>query len=444
MTSYWRGVLALLFFCGTTLSCLGQTTTEQLGKLYVAGQLDAVIAQGKQELATRPEQPLVSMLIGRAYTDKQQFQEAVPYLTKSLTDARTPTDEKAWSKAYLGHCYYGLQQYPKARKALEEVVAQAATKNVTSYAAQRLPLARAAEKATKWETLETKHFRFRFQNPKPIGSLQAYAAAHEQAYETNNRFFQATVPRKIDFFVWDDGLEASKVLGQELGFTQPYMVTIHVLPNQTYGHEITHMLTHYGLQPTRKTKLINEGVAVCFDQTNRNRLQMARQQVSGPTDVWKMWEQPDLFPSKQVYAVGGALLEYLLAHASEAEVKQLLRDQTPQMGRQLFSQQVADFEKELGKGGGAGQPAISTAPPAFPAPVKLDAALVNANVERTNTADKFYKVLILLNGTPITATQMQQLPPQQIKNMKVLHTKEEMRPYTEVELNGIILLLAAN
>lgn len=440
MTSYWRSVSALLFLFGSTCSCLGQTATEQLAKLYGAGQLDAVIAQGQQGLATHPDQPLVSMLIGRAYADKQQFREAVPYLTRSLTNTRTPTDEKAWSKAYLGTCYYGLQQYPEARKALEEVVAQAATRNVTSYAAKRLPLARAAELATKWEALETSHFRFRFQNPKRIGSLPAYAAVHEQAYETNNRFFEATVPRKIDFFVWDDALEASRILGTELGFTQPYMVTIHVLPDQTKGHEITHMLTHYGLQPTRTTKLINEGVAVCFDQTNRNRLQMARQQASGQTDIWRMWEQPDLFPSKQVYAVGGALLEYLLAHASKAEVKQLLREQTPQMGRQLFGKQLADFERELTTPDPAIAKSIARAAPATLVPVKLTTAQVNAVVEQRNAAAKYYKVLVLLNGVPVPSAHLEQQNPQQIKDIKVLKTKEEIRAYTDVELNGIILV----
>lgn len=151
-----------------------------------------------------------------------------------------------------------------------------------------------------------------------------------------------------------------------------------------------------------------------------------------------------MYSNKEIYPVGGALLEYLLAHSSEAEVKRLLREQTPQLGRQLFSQQVADFEKELGKTGAASSPVSIPVPSAFPAPVKVDAALVNSKVERTNTADKFYKVLILLNGIPITATQMQQLNPQQIKNMKVLRTKEEMQPYTDVELNAVILLLAGS
>jgi hypothetical protein len=142
--------------------------------------------------------------------------------------------------------------------------------------------------------------------------------------------------------------------------------------------------------------------------------------------------------------VGGALLEYLLAHSPEAQVKQLLHEQSPQLGRQLFSQQVADFEKQLANGAPASVPnQRATLEPALPNPVKLDATKVNAVVERTNKADKYYNVLILLDGVPITVSQMKQLDPQKLRNMKVLHSKDEIRAYTEVELNAIILLLTA-
>ena len=148
-----------------------------------------------------------------------------------------------------------------------------------------------------------------------------------------------------------------------------------------------------------------------------------------------MWEQPNAYSERQLYAVGGALLEYLLAHAPEAQVKQLLREQTPQLGRQLFSQQVADFEKELANG--------AAVQPSFPVPVKVDAAKVNAVVERTNKADKYYNVMILLNGVPISAPQMKQFDPQKLRNMKVLRTKQEIQAYTEVEVSAVILLLTA-
>jgi tetratricopeptide (TPR) repeat protein len=432
-------LLVLLLCCSTAFASLGQSVTQELFQLYGDGQLDAVIARGEQELKAGSDQPLVNQAVGRAYADKDEFQAAIPYLTLSAKAASATPDVKAWSQAYLGTCYYGLQDYAHAKTALEAAVAANATRNATAYASKRLGMLRGRETAAKWQTVETTHFRFYFQAPKNLGTVpETFAALHEQAYEINNRFFQATLPRKVDFYVWDDRAEALRVLSQPLGFTQASFLTIHAMRNQTRGHEIAHQLMHFGLRPTQQRSLISEGIAVCFDQSGSNRLQAARQAVAGPVDVWRMWEQPSAYSERQLYAVGGALLEYLLAHAPEAQVKQLLREQTPQLGRQLFSQQVADFEKELANG------APAPAPPAFPAPAKVDAAKVNAVVERTNKADKFYNVLILLDGVPISAPQMKQLDPQKLRNMKVLHTKEEMQTYTEVEVSAIILLLTAS
>ncbi|SFP95507.1 hypothetical protein [Hymenobacter arizonensis] len=439
---------ALLILFIATTPVRSQSVQEELIKLYAAGQLDATIARGEQELRAGGDQPTVRSIVGRAYAEKDEFQAAIPCLTQSAASASAAPDVKAWSQALLGTCYYGLQDYARAKAASEAAVATNATRNATAYANKRLGMLRAQELATKWQTLETTHFRFHFQAPKNLSSPEAFAAIHEQAYETNNRFFQATLPRKVDFYVWDNRADALQVTGQELGFTQPELLTIHVMRGQTRGHEIAHQLMHFGLRPTQQKRLISEGIAVCFDQSGANRLQTAQQYSNGPVDVWKMWEQPNAFSEKQLYAVGGALLEYLLAHAPEAQVKQLLREQTPQLGRQLFSQQVADFEKALASSGpvpaGASVPTTAASPPAFPAPVKVETAKVNAVVDHSNPADNYYNVLILLNGIPITAPQMKQLDPQKIRNIKVLRTKEEMRAYTEVELKAIILVLAAS
>ncbi|HEX8326508.1 MAG TPA: hypothetical protein VF629_03125 [Hymenobacter sp.] len=426
----------------------GQSAKDELIKLYGAGQFDAVIARGEQELKADGEQPITNNIVGRAYVDKNEFQAAIPYLTKSATAATAPPDVKAWSHALLGTCHYALQDHARAKAALEAAVAANGSRNASAYASKRLGLLRAQELATKkWQTLETTHFRFHFQAPKNLSSPEAFAAIHEQAYETNNRFFQAALPRKVDFFVWDDRADALRVTGQDLGFTVPELLTIHVLRGQNRGHEIAHQLLHFGLRPIQQHRLISEGVAVCFDLSGADRLQTARQFAGGSVDVWKMWEQPNAFSEKQLYAVGGALLAYLLTHAPEAQVKQLLREQTPQLGRQLFGRQVADFEKELANGAttpGA-TPGTNTfaGPAVFPAPVKVDAAKINAVVERTNKADKFYNVLILLNGVPISAPQMKQLDPQKMRGMKVLENKEEMKAYTEVDLNALVLLLQA-
>ena len=449
MARYQLSILALFLFLATAVPAAAQSqpVTEELGKLYANGQLDAAISLGEKELRTHGEQNGVSMFVGRAYADKQQYQAAIPYLAKSLASASSTADVKAWSEASLGTCYYALQEYPKAKQALEHVVAAAATKNVTAYASRRLGMLRAQELAANWKLVETAHYRFHLQAPEHLGSVEEFTAAHERAYERSNRFFQATLPRKIDYYVWDERAAATKMLGQNLGFTVAELLTSHVVKGQTKGHETAHVLTFYGLQPSPQTRLINEGIAVCFDQTIRDRMELARQATGGTVNVWQMWEKPQIYSDDQLYPVGGALLEYLLAHSSETDVKQLLREQTPELGRKLFSKQIADFEKELSKPSSslvavAGSFQKNT-PSAAVAPVKLDAALVNATVERQNAADKFYKVLVLLNGVPISAAQMQKINPQQIRDVKVLRTKEEIMPYTDVELNGIILITSA-
>jgi tetratricopeptide (TPR) repeat protein len=342
-------VLVLLFLV-SILPARSQVTLAELSTLYQQGQLDEVIARGTQALKAPDEQPVINLLVGRAYTDKQQFQAALPFLSKSALAASSSADVKAWSQAYLGTCSYALQDYHHAQLAFETVVAAQATRNVTAYATKRLGMLRAQEVATTWSTVETAHFRFHFQAPARIGSPQTYAAAHEQAYEAINTFFQAVLPRKIEYYVWDDRLSARQLLGRDIGFTQAEFMTIHALKNQTRGHEITHLLLEYGLHPRGQSRLINEGIAVYFDQTARNRLVAARQAVASSwVDVWKMWEQPQGYSDDQLYAVGGALLEYLAAHTSAAELKRLLQEQTPQLGHQLFSQQVAAFEQELRK-----------------------------------------------------------------------------------------------
>jgi tetratricopeptide (TPR) repeat protein len=341
----------VLLFLVSILPARSQVTLAELSTLYQQEQLDEVISRGTQALKATDEQPVINLLVGRAYTDKQQFQAALPFLSKSALAASSSADVKAWSQAYLGTCSYALQDYRQAQLAFETVVAAQATRNVTAYATKRLGMLRAQEVATTWSTVETAHFRFHFQQPASIGSTQAYAAAHEQAYEAINKFFQAVLPCKIEYYVWDDRLSARQLLGRDIGFTQAEFMTIHALKNQTKRHEITHLLLEYGLHPRGQSRLITEGVAVYFDQTARNRLAAARQAVgvSSSVDVWKMWEQPQGYSDDQLYAVGGALLDYLAAHTSEAELKRLLQEQTPQLGHQLFSQQVAAFEQELRK-----------------------------------------------------------------------------------------------
>jgi hypothetical protein len=76
MMRFRTSLSTLLLLLLTSFTVLAQPSANTLGQLYMSGQLDAVIAQGENELRTNGEQPLVRMFVGRAYlpsTTQQGF-----------------------------------------------------------------------------------------------------------------------------------------------------------------------------------------------------------------------------------------------------------------------------------------------------------------------------------------------------------------------------------
>lgn len=62
-------------------------------------------------------------------------------------------------------------------------------------------------------------------------------------------------------------------------------------------------------------------------------------------------------------------------------------------------------------------------------------------VGKNNTPDNLYRVLILINNKPVIKDNMFKLDPLQIKELKVVKDKEIFKQYTNVDINGIILIL---
>lgn len=66
---------------------------------------------------------------------------------------------------------------------------------------------------------------------------------------------------KIDFYVFNDRKQGQKI-GLKLGFANPSAGEVYTLHNQTYGHELTHVISYrIGSGQRIKSALINEGLA---------------------------------------------------------------------------------------------------------------------------------------------------------------------------------------
>ena len=310
---------------------------EKLGKLYVQREYAKVIELGQEELKNYPDHPNLNMIVGRAYTDAKQFEKAIPLLEKGTVTENNPDWVQAWSYGYLGNCYYVTNEYNKSKKSIKTCLKLNATENSTKYAQRLLESFQMSSFYDDWEIVESVNIRFHFQKSKSIADKELFMNDREKAYLEINKFFNAKPYKKIDFFVWDDPKQAKRKLGQDLGFANANLCTINSRNNQTQGHEIAHILVTYGILPIKTTRLINEGVATYFDQTNRDRMQIAREALAGKElKIVELWENPKNFPDDYNYTIGAALIAYLFEKGNEEQMKRLLKDQTLTSARNIY------------------------------------------------------------------------------------------------------------
>ncbi|TAH41310.1 MAG: hypothetical protein EYC69_08465 [Bacteroidetes bacterium] len=346
--------LVLLFLCLvlSTLQTYSQSI-EEIQEHYVRKDFAKVISLGLQALESDPENALVNSVVGRALTDSKKFKEAIPYLIKGLAEKDNPKWVIAWSHTYLGLCYYFTDEILKAQEHFNACIRLNATKNSTQHAERRLKAFQLDEYYKSWHSIETVHFRFHFQNKKDIPDMASFTDLREKAYENINKFFKGTPPKKIDFYVWSDADAGKSQLGKNVGFAIADLCIINVMKNQTRGHEITHILLEYGLHPIIKTGFINEGTATFFDQTDRNRMEVAKEAIAEiEIKVLDLWDNPDKYTSDLNYTVGSAWIEYLNKKGSEAQLKKLLAEQTSAAAKliyQDFDDLLSEFENALNK-----------------------------------------------------------------------------------------------
>lgn len=340
-----------IFFLILTLISITKTysqeiTDRDLEKLYNQKQYQKVLELGKVKLEKEPLNVTANHLVGRILADNKNFKEAIPYLKASI-QPDSPDYTKSWSNAYLGKCYYILDSITQSKNNLRKAFDLNATENSTKFALKYLKAFQMTSEFDGWEIIEKKHIRFHFQPNNNIENLEDYCNQRVEAYKKNNEFFKAKPYKKIDFFIWSNPDDAIKYFGKPLGFTNSELCIINSLPEQTLGHEITHILTSFGIKPKIKNELINEGVAVAFDLTKRNRIQMAKK--SNPTNlsIQQIMKNNKEISDEIIYPVGGALIEFLRNNADDETLKKLIHEQTYENLISLYGENMIKKFEEL-------------------------------------------------------------------------------------------------
>lgn len=342
------------FFLLASLVAFGQSSVvDDLWKLYQSKDYDQVIDKAVPLLEADPLNVNLNLLIGRTYTDQGNFKEAVPYLTCVVKNDSNNSWLKAWALGYLGTCYFMLQKYQDSKQSLTECIHLNATKNATNDAYGKTLLFGFHEFYDHWKIVETENFRFYFQNMSD-GDIEKYTSLRENAYKSINGFFKSTLPKKTDFFVWESREDAVRILKANLGFARPGFCIVHSHYQQTVGHEMTHVISHYTTDISHKTRFINEGTAVCFDLTRQDRLTQVKKWVVAnqqQISIKDCWENKAKYAEEILYPLSGLFVKDLIDYFGREKFIEFFENQSYENAQRIFGDKlnkvIKDFENKI-------------------------------------------------------------------------------------------------
>lgn len=344
-----RKIFTSIFILISLISFGQNTTIDNLWKLYNSKDLKSVIEKAKPLLENDPNNIDLNLIMGRSYTDQADFKNALPYLELTVKNDNSNSWRKAWALSYLGTCYFMLQNYDDSETSLKECINLNATKNATNNAYGQTLLLGFNEFYKNWKIIETDNFRFHFQNMDAT-EIENYTSVREVAYKEINIFFKSSLPKKIDFYVWKSKEDAKKILRTNLGFSKPNFCIIHTHYQQTIGHEMTHVISNYTSKITNKTRFINEGTAVCFDQSHQNRLKQIKDWIAinnKQIAIKDYWVNGEKYAEEILYPLSGLFVKELIDNYGKEKFLEFFSNQTYGNAKLVFGDNLDKVIKEF-------------------------------------------------------------------------------------------------
>ena len=185
-----------------------------------------------------------------------------------------------------------------------------------------------------WGIFETENFIFHYRKDENGKiDIDAFILSRENAFEKIQGFFNSKLHRKIDFYLWDSREEAFSVLKRHLGFAIGQYYLIHNAADQSIGHEMTHIITHYIEGAKTITSLICEGAAVLFDQSeSRDNIEFAKRMMIKnnieKVDIKALWVNFFIVSSGVSYSVASVFSEKLLNKFGKEKYLEIIKKQT--------------------------------------------------------------------------------------------------------------------
>jgi tetratricopeptide (TPR) repeat protein len=261
---------------------------------YAAKNYAAVVQAGRKALAAVPsgpgsgpatdnlpiKDPLFYHLLGRALIDQGERSD-VPQAREHLQTSLSLADKRewisGWSHFYLGRAGELDGDLEGARQAYQRAVALAATPECVSSARFRLRHL-GSDPYAGWLTHEMAYVTLRYPPDSPLAANPAaYGRRFDAAHQAIARALGVSPQTKIQVYLYTDAAQGRDITGQEVGWSDRENQVVHQHLKQTTGHEIAHCLSHFMTPaPYCDSVVLNEGLAVYFDQAGDDKNEAAR------------------------------------------------------------------------------------------------------------------------------------------------------------------------
>ena len=339
-------------FVLTSLITFGQNKhVEELGKIYLSGDLDKTILMVNDLLKNDPDNIDYKLILGRAIADKGDYESAIPNLNYAAHNAPTHSWQRAWALGYLGTCYYMLSDFDKSETALKSCIRLNATENATRFSDRRVGIFGYDSFYNSWTIKESKNIRFHFQNMSNW-EIKLYIESREKAFNGINKFFDSSLPKKVDFFVWNSRDDARRIVHRNLGFAESPYCIVHSHFNQTKGHELAHVISYFSSVISKKTRFINEGTAVCFDldQSNHYKLTKVKDWIrknDNKIEIEDIWRNGKEYPAEILYPLAGLFVQELIDEYGKDKFLEFFKNQTYENAQVVYGIELFMFIKEF-------------------------------------------------------------------------------------------------
>jgi hypothetical protein len=352
MRCFAAGASLLLTFCAS----LGAQPMDSITMLSRAGRLQEAAGLARAAAEQAPDDPQANLRAGGILVRLAQYDHAMPYLERVRSLSHADAWQQGWARTQLARARLGLGDTVVARSELAELLGMDFGRNTQAEAAALLSKVGGHPALDEWSFVRTVHLRVHFPPHSRVEDRLAFAARMESAYRRLREFF-GELPGVADLYIWNSSVEAEAAMFRPLGFARPEYLLVHMRPEQTPGHELTHLFSVHAGSTTRRTRFIDEGTSVAFNLVEANRMREARQamRMTGTREVSvaRFWDDREAVPELLLYPVAGAFVERLIARRGREPFMRLLQRQTLEEARAIYGEEldsiIRDFERELNR-----------------------------------------------------------------------------------------------